>query len=65
VTSDTGADTPGAGPSDESARQHAEEVAARAARRNDDPETRREAMEQELDSEGLSDEGEHLGQHID
>ena len=60
--SDTTQDTPD--PSDDD-RVRAEELAAETARHNDDDETRREAIEQELSSEGLSDEGEHLGQHID
>jgi hypothetical protein len=61
ATSDT---TDPSGPSDDD-RARAEELAAETARHNDDDETRREAIEQELSSEGLSDEGEHLGQHID
>ena len=43
----------------------AEELAAETAAENPDPVTRREAVEQELSEEGLSDEGARIGQHID
>ena len=50
-----------------SRRETDEERAARLAREvardNPDPTTRREAIEQELAEEGLSDEGGELGQH--
>lgn len=43
--------------------QRAEEIAADVAEDNPDPTTRREAIEQALEAEGLSEEGEELGQH--
>ena len=43
----------------------AEELAAEVGEQNGDPTTRREAVEQALDAEGLSEEGEHIGEHID
>ena len=49
----------------ETDREKAERLASEVAVTNDDPETRREAIEQELEDEGLSDEGEHLGDHIE
>jgi hypothetical protein len=45
--------------------ERAKRIAEQAERRNDDPQTTREAMEQELEQQGLSDEGRHIGQHID
>ena len=41
------------------------EIAEEAESRDEDPDTTREAMEQELSQEGLSEEGETIGQHID
>jgi hypothetical protein len=41
------------------------EIASEVAEENPDPTTRREAIEQALDAEDLSDEGEELGQHND
>jgi len=43
--------------------EEAEEVAAEVAEDNPDRTTRREAVEQALDEEGLSEEGEHIGEH--
>jgi hypothetical protein len=43
--------------------EQAEAMAAEVAEVNPDPTTRREAIEQALDDEGLSEEGEHLGEH--
>jgi hypothetical protein len=43
----------------------AEEIADEAESRGEDRDTIREAMEQELQQEGLSDEGDTIGQHID
>lgn len=45
--------------------ERARRIAAEAESRDEDPETTREAMEQELEQQGLSDEGGHIGQHID
>jgi len=45
-------------------KQRAEEIAAEV-RENPDPVTRREAIEGELEDEGLSDEGESLGEHVE
>jgi hypothetical protein len=45
--------------------RRAEEVVEEAESRGEDPQTRREAAEQELEDEGLSEEGGHVGQHID
>jgi hypothetical protein len=45
--------------------QAAAKVASDIAEENPDPTTRREAIEQGLEDEGLSDEGGHLGQHND
>lgn len=45
--------------------ERAEELADETAERNADEHTTREAIEQELASEGLSEEGERLGQHIE
>jgi uncharacterized protein DUF2795 len=41
------------------------DLASEVAAENPDPTTRREAIEQALDAEDLSEEGEELGQHID
>ncbi|HKH04535.1 MAG TPA: hypothetical protein VKA65_05185 [Acidimicrobiales bacterium] len=49
----------------ETDREKAERLASEVAVTNEDSETRREAIEQELEDEGLSDEGEHLGDHIE
>ncbi len=46
-------------------KQRAEEIAAEVTRENPDPVTRREAIEGELEDEGLSDEGESLGEHVE
>jgi hypothetical protein len=43
----------------------AEELAEEVGAENEDDITRREAVEQALEDEGLSDEGEHIGEHID
>jgi hypothetical protein len=45
--------------------QAAAKVASEIAEENPDPTTRREAIEQGLEDEGLSDEGGNLGQHND
>ncbi|HEX6423127.1 MAG TPA: hypothetical protein VFZ79_06575 [Acidimicrobiales bacterium] len=45
--------------------ERAERIAREVAADNPDPITRREAIEQELAEEGLSDEGTELGQHND
>jgi hypothetical protein len=45
--------------------EHAEEVVEEAESRGEDPETIREVIEGELEEEGLSEEGGHVGQHID
>ena len=46
-------------------RERAEAIAEEVARENPDPQTRREAIEQGLEDEGLSDEGETLGEHVE
>jgi hypothetical protein len=43
--------------------ERAEELAEETAEQNSDDVTTREAIEQELASEGLSEEGEWIGQH--
>lgn len=43
--------------------ERAEELAEETAEHNADEQTTREAIEQELASEGLSDEGERIGEH--
>jgi hypothetical protein len=43
--------------------ERAEALAEETAAHNADEQTTREAIEQELASEGLSDEGERIGQH--
>jgi hypothetical protein len=45
--------------------ERAEAIAEEVARENPDPQTRREAIEQGLEDEGLSDEGETLGEHVE
>jgi hypothetical protein len=45
--------------------ERAEELAQETAEENSDEVTTREAIEQELSSEGLSEEGEWIGQHND
>jgi len=45
--------------------ERAEAIAEEVAAENPDPVTRREAIEQVLEDEGLSDEGETLGEHIE
>jgi hypothetical protein len=47
----------------ETAEEKAERLAREVAAENPDPTTRREAIEQALAEEGVSDEGEDLGQH--
>jgi hypothetical protein len=42
--------------------QRAEEIAEEAAAENPDPQTRREAMELELEDEGISDAGAAVGE---
>jgi hypothetical protein len=46
-------------------KQRADEIAAEVTRENPDPVTRREAIEGELEEEGLSDEGGSLGEHVE
>ncbi|MFO7279968.1 MAG: hypothetical protein C0P77_006130 [Thermoanaerobacterales bacterium] len=46
-------------------RERAEEIYEEVAAENPDPVTRREAVEGELEEEGLADEGEELGEHIE
>jgi hypothetical protein len=43
--------------------EEAEEIAEEVAEENPDPITRREAVEQALEAEGLSDGGAHIGEH--
>ena len=50
---------------DESDRERAEEVYDEVGAENPDPTTRREAVELELEDEGLSDEGGELGEHLE
>jgi hypothetical protein len=51
---------------EEAAREkRAEELYEEAEAEESDPVTRREALEGELEDEGLSDEGEELGEHIE
>ncbi|HEY7070625.1 MAG TPA: hypothetical protein VH479_10940 [Acidimicrobiales bacterium] len=45
--------------------QRAEAIAEEVAAENPDPVTRREAIEQGLEDEGLSEEGEALGEHVE
>jgi hypothetical protein len=45
--------------------QDIEELAEDMAEHNRDPQTRREAIELELEEQGRSEEGETLGDHID
>ena len=53
-------------PDDEAtARERAEEIYEEVGAENPDPVTRREAVEGELEEEGLSDEGGLLGEHIE
>jgi hypothetical protein len=53
--------------SDQHDRDHerAEEIAEEVGAENPDPITRREAIELELEDEGLSDEGGTIGEHND
>jgi hypothetical protein len=46
-------------------RKRAEEIYEEVGAENPDPVTRREAIEGELEEEGLSDEGGLLGEHLD
>ncbi|HLT68954.1 MAG TPA: hypothetical protein VKZ72_02235 [Acidimicrobiales bacterium] len=46
-------------------RERAEEIYEEVAAEDPDPTTRREAIEGELEEEGLSEEGEDLGEHIE
>lgn len=57
--------SPAAGGSsdDESPHDRAEEIYEEVGAENPDPITRREAIEGELEEEGLSDEGTELGEH--
>jgi hypothetical protein len=50
---------------DDPKRKRAEEIAAEVSEENPDPVTRREAIEGELEDEGLSEEGENLGEHVE
>jgi hypothetical protein len=56
------ADGPPSAP-DETAHERAEEIYEEVGAENPDPITRREAIEGELEEEGLSDEGAELGEH--
>ncbi len=47
----------------ETPRERAEEIYEEVGTENPDPITRREAIEGELEDEGLSDEGAELGEH--
>jgi hypothetical protein len=49
----------------ESDEERAEEIAHEVAEENPDPITYREALEGELEEEGLSDEGGEIGEHIE
>jgi hypothetical protein len=51
------------GPRPETDEERAARLAREVARENPDPTTRREAIEQELAEEDLSEEGGELGQH--
>ena len=46
-------------------RDRAREIYEEVGAENPDPITRREAVEGELEDEGLSEEGEELGEHIE
>ncbi len=50
---------------DETPHERAEEIYDEVGAENPDPVTRREAIEGELEEEGLSDEGAELGEHLD
>jgi hypothetical protein len=50
---------------EESDRERAEEIYEEVGAENPDPVSRREAIEGELEEEGLSDEGGLLGEHIE
>jgi hypothetical protein len=56
---------PGEPRDEESDRERAEEIYEEVGAENPDPVTRREAIEGELEEEGLSDEGGLLGEHIE
>jgi hypothetical protein len=56
------ADGPPSAP-DETPHERAEEIYEEVGAENPDPITRREAIEGELEEEGLSDEGAELGEH--
>jgi hypothetical protein len=56
---------PDESPDEESDRERAEEIYEEVGAENPDPVTRREAIEGELEEEGLSDEGGLLGEHIE
>ena len=58
------ADGPPSDP-EETPLERAEEIYDEVGAENPDPITRREAIEGELDEEGLSDEGGELGEHIE
>jgi hypothetical protein len=49
----------------ETEEERAERLARQVGAENPDPTTRREAIEQALAEEGVSEEGEELGQHND
>jgi hypothetical protein len=49
----------------ESDEERADEIAREVAEENPDPVTYREALEGELEEEGLSDEGGEIGEHIE
>jgi hypothetical protein len=50
---------------EESDEERAEEIAEEVAEENPDPVTYREALEGELEDEGLSEEGRQIGEHIE
>jgi hypothetical protein len=50
---------------EESDEERAEEIAEEVAEENPDPVTYREALEGELEDEGLSEEGGQIGEHIE
>jgi hypothetical protein len=55
----------GRSPDEDAEPERAEEIYEEAEAEDVDPVTRREAIETELEDEGLSDEGQVLGEHIE
>ncbi len=55
----------GPAPADDNDVERAERIARRVGAENPDPVTRREAIELELEDEGLSEAGEALGDHVE